>query len=85
LLDADQLAGEHGADVDFSPFVAEATTVRDQRGSVMKRLLEIAQPLIGSGRVFVEFRGHFHVQRSMRPILVVVLNELIEASLLKRV
>jgi len=29
LSDADQLAGEDGADVDFSPFVAKATAVRD--------------------------------------------------------
>jgi hypothetical protein len=38
LFDADQLAGEHGADVNFAPFVEDATAVRDERRSIMKRI-----------------------------------------------
>ncbi len=53
LLDADTLAGEHGAEVDLAALVANAAAVGDQRSSVTKRILEIAQPLVGSGRFFV--------------------------------
>ena len=48
----------------------------------MKREFEILQGPIGPGGFFVELRGHFHAQRLMRPILVEVFDEGIEASLL---
>jgi len=50
LLDADQLAGEHGAQVDLAPFVADATATGDSGGPVMDRILKIFQPLVGPGR-----------------------------------
>ena len=82
LLDADQLAGEHGAQVDFAALVADTASVRDQVGSVIKRILEIAQSLVGPGRFYVVFRGHLHVQRLVRPFGAVVIDEVIEMGLL---
>jgi len=43
LFDADQLAGEHRAEINLAPLVANPAAVRDQGGSVMKRMLEIVQ------------------------------------------
>ena len=48
LLDADALTGEHGAKVDFAALEADAAAVGDQCGSVMERILEIAQSPVGS-------------------------------------
>ena len=82
LLNTQKLAGKHGADVDFTTFVADTTAVRDQRCSVMKRIFEIPQAFVGPGGFFVELRWHLHVQRLVWPVLVVILDEVVEAGLL---
>ena len=82
LLDADLLAGEDGGEVDLPSFVADPPTARDQRGPIMKGILEILQAPIGPGGFFVLLRGHLHLQRLVRPVLVEVADEVVEAGLL---
>ena len=82
LFDADQLPGKHGAEVDLAAFVTEPTAVGDLGGEVMKRILEILEAPVGPRGFFVFFRRHFHVQGLVWPFLVVVVDELVEASLL---
>jgi len=50
LFDADLLASEDCAQVNFPAFVTDPAATSDSGGEVMDRILEIAQALIGSGR-----------------------------------
>ena len=49
LLDADLLAGEDGAQVDFPAFVTDPAATGDSGGEVMDRIVEIAQSFVGPG------------------------------------
>ena len=49
LLDADGLAGEDGAEIDLSPFVADAPAGRDGDGLVVEGIGEFGQAKVGPG------------------------------------
>lgn len=49
LLHSHILAGEHCAEIDLSAFKAKATTVGDGNGSVVKRILKLAEAAIRAG------------------------------------
>jgi hypothetical protein len=82
LFDADVLAGEHPAQVDFAPPDADSAALRDGDGAVVEGVFDLAQAGIGPRRRAVELSRVLHVQRLMRPIMVEALNEVIELRLL---
>ncbi len=82
LFDADLLAGEDGAQVDFPAFVTDPATVCDGGGPVMERIVELAQSFVRSGRTCIEICRYLHSESLMWSHLVEALNEVIEARLL---
>ncbi len=82
LFDTHPLASEHDAEVDLSPVVTDAATAGDGGRPVVKRIVQLAQPLIGSRGPRIQLRRHLHPQGLMRPFLVEPLEEIIEAGLL---
>ena len=82
LLDTDILAGEEGAEMDLSAPEADAAALSDGNGSVVERVVKLAEPAIGAGRALVELSGIFHGERLVRALGVEALDEVVELRLL---
>ena len=63
-------------------FVTDLTAAGDSGGQIVDRILEIAQPLVGSGRFFVSVVGNLHVEGPVRAVGVVVVDKVVEPGLL---
>ena len=71
LLDADFLASEDGAEVDFLPPEADPAALGDGDGPVVERVLEVRESAIGSCRGPVQLSGIPHAKSLVRPFVVV--------------
>ena len=79
FADADELAGKALAEVDLALADADATAARDADGAIVEGVLEAqAAPDRGALKVYTARPGSA-VERLMRPLVVVNLDELIEA------
>ncbi len=76
------LSRKHLIDVDFAPLIAEAPAGRDDRRPVVRRILKLFQPFIGPRGRLIAAGQRLHLQRLMRPFVVVALHEGVEAGLL---
>src|SRR5262245_15382490 len=69
LLDAHLLASEHLADIDLAAAIADATAGGDHGRPVVKRVLQLLEPLVEAGGRHIHRRGGLHVERLMRPLV----------------
>ena len=82
MFDSDGLAGEHLAEIDFLPIEADATAGRDGDDLVVERIVEVRQAPILPWRGPIALRWTLHVERLMRPLVVVAIDEVVELALL---
>src|SRR5437762_11357410 len=71
LLDTDGLAGEHLAEIDLLPIEADAPAGRDGGCPVVEGIFDVGQASIGPWRRPISLRGILHVERLVRPFIVV--------------
>jgi hypothetical protein len=79
LRHAHVLAGKRLAEIDLPTFETDASTVRDREGRIVEGIGQILQAAIEARRARVDVRRHVHFERLMRPLVVEVLDERIEA------
>ena len=82
MLDTDGLAGEHLAEIDLLPIEADAPAGRDGGCPVVEGIFDVGQASIGPWRRPISLRGILHVERLVRPFIVVAFDEVIELGLL---
>ena len=82
LFDADLLPGKHLAHVDLASLVTDAPAGRNHGGPVVARILELLEALIGASRGLIAAGGRGHLERLVRPLVVELVDEGIEAGLL---
>ena len=82
FLDADGLAGEDLAEIDFFVAQTNAAAACDHDGFVMEGIIDIGQAGVRAWRRLIDFCGTLHIQSFMRALLVEDVHELVEAGLL---
>jgi len=82
FLDADGLAGQAGAYVDFFAIEAQTAAVGDDDSLVVERVDEFLNALVRASGRRVDLRRTFHVQSFVRTFVVELLKEGVELGLL---
>ena len=82
LFDADVLTGEDLAEIDFLPIEADAPAGGHGDGLVVERVVELGQTGVGTRRGQIVLRGALHVERLVRTLVVVAVDEVVELGLL---
>src|SRR6266568_381256 len=82
LLDTDSLPREDGAEINFFAVETDTSAVGDVDGAVVKRIIKFRQAAIGAGGGSIDFRGALHVEGLVRPLVVELLEKIIEFALL---
>src|SRR5262249_9094229 len=80
--DADGLTSEDRTEVDFLTAKTDSTTTRDHDGFIVKWIVDIRQPLVGTCGRLIDLRQALHVQSLMRPLIIEDLDEFVEPNLL---
>jgi hypothetical protein len=76
------LARKHLAHVDLAPLVADPAAGGDHRRPVVERVVELLQAPVRTRGGHIQRRGGLHIQRLVRPLVIVAVHELVEAGLL---
>ena len=82
LFDAHPLPGKDLTEVDLPSVVADAATVGHRGRPVVERIVQLTQTAIRPGRRNVALGRDLHLQRLVRALPVVVVNECVEPGLL---
>jgi len=81
LLDADGLSSKDLAEINFFVAQTDAATAGDHDGFVVKGIVDVRQPGVGTRGGLVDLRRTFHIQSFVRALIVEDLNEFVEAGL----
>ena len=82
FFDADGLAGKDGTEVNFFAAQADAPATGNDDDLVVKRIIDIGQPLVEASGRLIDLGGALHVQGFVRTLLVENFDEVIELGLL---
>ena len=76
------LTSEDRAEINFLVAEADASAIRDHNDFVVKGIVDIGQPLVGTRRMLIDLSRTFHVQGFMGTFVVEDLDKIVEAGLL---
>jgi hypothetical protein len=76
------LTSEDRAEINFLVAEADASAIRDHNDFVVKGIVDIGQPLVGTRRMLIDLSRTFHVQGFMGTFVVEDLDKVVEAGLL---
>jgi hypothetical protein len=82
FLDTHSLPRKDRAEIDFLAVETDASAAGDVDGFVVERINKFGQAAIGTGGGSINFRGALHVEGLVRPLVVELLEKIIEFALL---
>ena len=82
FLDTNSLTSKDRAEVDFFAVETNAPAVGDLDNLVVERVVQFRQAAVGAGGRGIDFRGVLHVQGLVGPLVVELLEKIIEFGLL---
>jgi hypothetical protein len=72
------LTSENRAEINFVVAEADASAIRDHNDFVVKGIVDIGQPLVGTRRMPIDLSRTFHVQGFMGTFVVEDLDKIVE-------
>jgi hypothetical protein len=75
-------SGKRSAEIDFLFENADSSAAGDQNGPIVEGIGKLSDAAIGSRGRFVDVDGALHIESFMRTLVVELLNEGVELSLL---
>jgi len=80
FFDADGLAGEHRAEIDFFLAQTDTSATGDHDGLIVQGIVDVRQAGVGTCRGLIDLSGTFHVQNFVETFAVEDLSKFCQAG-----